>query len=298
MKNEAEHFELLKKEIAQRMNERFSMSSAEMSDWKGQDIVYLQEELEEKVKGRISSKWFYTHIKSSSDSLPRIDVLNMLSEFAGYQNWQQFVNSKSVPKKSKPNYKYLKAGLLFLPFLWIMGTIMFSDRNKMYSISFIDFDTNQPPNDPIQLQLIGNSESPILYTSDSAGVVKIPVNSKVNQLVIQSPYYRADTIVRKISTVGGEIFKIKTDDYALMVHYFSNSKVDDWKKRRAQLQEIFSDNAKIIEVIGNNIGVEYYTKEEFINKLTLPVSSLKNLEIIHSERAGGKIIEMRVKQKI
>ena len=36
---------------------------------------------EDIVNGRISEKWFYTHIKSNSGKLPRIDMLNILSEY-------------------------------------------------------------------------------------------------------------------------------------------------------------------------------------------------------------------------
>ena len=51
--------------------------SASIADWKGQDIVNFQEELLRKVNAHISEKWFYTHMKSDQDKLPRIDMLNV-----------------------------------------------------------------------------------------------------------------------------------------------------------------------------------------------------------------------------
>ena len=43
------------------------------------------------MKGSISEKWFYTHIKHEQEKLPRIDVLNLLAEYVGFRNWQAFV---------------------------------------------------------------------------------------------------------------------------------------------------------------------------------------------------------------
>ena len=77
----------------------------EISDWKGQDITNFQEELLTKVNGRLSEKWFYSHVKSSNPSLPRIDVLNMLSKYAGYLNWDdfKFKNSGQLAVTQKTN---------------------------------------------------------------------------------------------------------------------------------------------------------------------------------------------------
>lgn len=300
MEKELEQFNRLKSEISQKMNEKFAMSSLDITQWKGQDIVFFQEELELTVKGRISSKWFYTHIKSSGDSLPRIDVLNMLCAYVGYQNWSDFAGQEEplVPL-TKQKYFWLKLIVLAIPFFIIMSVMVFGDRNPAkYTITVIDFDTNKPPVDPIQIHWIQEGESAKVLTSDSAGNIQVLVNNNTNQFILKSAYYKPDTLTRWIKQEGGEIFKIKTDDYALMVDYFSNSKVEDWKRRRQILNDIFDDGARIVEVIGDNIGIEYYSKEEFVNKLTLPLSSLKSLQVLSTERKNGKIIKMRVKQKI
>ena len=49
-----------------------------ISEWKGQDIVNFQEELMEKASGRISEKWFYTHIRGEQEKLPREDMTNVI----------------------------------------------------------------------------------------------------------------------------------------------------------------------------------------------------------------------------
>jgi hypothetical protein len=83
-------FELLKKEIAAAMKSIYPGMNPEISEWKGQEIIDFQEDLLNKVNGRLSEKWFYTHFKASNKSLPRIDVLNILSLYAGYTNWDDF----------------------------------------------------------------------------------------------------------------------------------------------------------------------------------------------------------------
>jgi len=85
------YFELLKQKIVATMQQSYPGINPSISDWKGQEITDFQEELLIKVNAHISEKWFYNHIKSENRSLPRIDVLNLLSKYAGYANWNDFV---------------------------------------------------------------------------------------------------------------------------------------------------------------------------------------------------------------
>jgi hypothetical protein len=268
------------------------MSSSEISDWKGEDIVLFQEELEKAVNGRISSKWFYTHMKSQSEQLPRIDVLNLLSQFIGYKNWNVFIEKQAKTELPKKTILFISIFLVS-----VLLFIFFPKSPENYTIQIIDFDTNKVPQNQVQFEWLQNGESSKLITTDSLGRIILPINESRNSIIVKSPYYKQDTIIRRIEEEGGEIFKIKTDDYALMVDYFSSSRVEDWKKRRNILKEIFHNEIKVVEVIGNNIGVEFYTKSEFINRLTFPLSSLKSLDILSIERKNGQIINMRVKQR-
>lgn len=85
------HFEELKKEIQTRYLEYYTPSNDDISKWKGIDIIYFQEDLRKKAKGNISEKSFYTYFKTSpAPKLPRIDMLNLLSVYAGYQSWYDF----------------------------------------------------------------------------------------------------------------------------------------------------------------------------------------------------------------
>ena len=236
-------------------------------------------------------------MKSSSKSLPRIDVLNMLSQFVEYDNWADFLSRNSNEKKIKS--KKITSLLIFflVPILIWSITNFIHPQDTFYTVSVIDFDTNEPPENPIEFELLKPNESAQKITTDSLGQLILPINNALNTLVIKSPYYKEDTLQRKIIEEGGEIFKVKTDDYALMVHYFSKSKVKDWKRRRRMLAKIFHDEAEIIEVFKGTYGIEKYTKQEFINKITMPLTSLKTLEVIDTQRQNGKIIKMRVAQQ-
>lgn len=85
------HFEQLKKDVQTEYLKESTPSHDDISKWKGIDIIYFQEDLRKKAKGNISEKSFYTYFKTSPvTKLPRIDMLNILSIYAGYDSWYEF----------------------------------------------------------------------------------------------------------------------------------------------------------------------------------------------------------------
>ncbi|MCT2563066.1 hypothetical protein [Chryseobacterium herbae] len=85
------HFEQLKKDVQTEYLKKSTPSHDDISKWKGIDIIYFQEDLRKKAKGNISEKSFYTYFKTSPvTKLPRIDMLNLLSIYAGYESWYDF----------------------------------------------------------------------------------------------------------------------------------------------------------------------------------------------------------------
>ncbi|WP_426476939.1 hypothetical protein ACP3T3_16700 [Chryseobacterium sp. CBSDS_008] len=85
------HFEQLKKDVQGQYLKEHTPSQDDISKWKGIDIIYFQEDLRKKAKGNISEKSFYTYFKTSPvTKLPRIDMLNLLSIYAGYDSWYEF----------------------------------------------------------------------------------------------------------------------------------------------------------------------------------------------------------------
>ena len=78
------HFEQLKRDVQAQYLKEYTPSYDDISKWKGIDIIYFQEDLRKKAKGNISEKSFYTYFKTSPvTKLPRIDMLNLLSIYAG-----------------------------------------------------------------------------------------------------------------------------------------------------------------------------------------------------------------------
>ena len=85
------HFEQLKNEDQTQYLDNHTPSFDDISKWKGIDIIYFQEDLRKIAKGNISEKSFYTYFKNSPvTKLPRIDMLNILSIYAGYVSWYDF----------------------------------------------------------------------------------------------------------------------------------------------------------------------------------------------------------------
>ncbi len=122
-------------------------------------------------------------------------------------------------------------------------------------------------------------------------------------MIVRSPYYRTDTIERTVTKLKtSETIILHPDDYAMMLHYFSTMKVDDWVKRRQRLTEMFQEDALIYQVlkVQGGGGVVLYDKQEFIDKLTIPSSSLNNLEVLQTESKNGKIqvLRFRINDKV
>lgn len=296
------YFKLLKAKITDIFLNSYA-ASKDLGDWKGQDIANFQDDLAEKVNGRISEKWFYTHLKTDNEKLPRIDMLNMLSEYAGYQNWSDFKTRESISSPTNSAPKFKKKIKVFSGFFTILifvavYAVKIISPSKTYQFCFIDADRGLPITHPIEILLLSNTESPVRLQCDSVGCFSIDAIPSPLTFIVKSPYYKTDTITRIIEDQGLENIKLRTNDYALMIHIFSNSNIKDWKKRRDQLNEMIADNAQIYQ-IGNdeNIGLELYNKIEFINKMTMPVNSLKNIEILETIYQNDQIIKMRFRQQ-
>ena len=298
------YFEILKKEVVKTLQNSHSVDS-DIKNWKGQEIIYLQDDLSDKVNGRISEKWFYTHIKSDSGKLPRIDMLNILSEYTGHQNWNnlksKFPQAKSKKKSSLISKKMLIGLIIGLSL--ISGKVIndkFFPADNVYKFCFVDADLKTPiTNSPIWIVWMVDSESPMVSKCDSMGCFQFTTQKEKIQFIVRSPYYKPDTITRVLydKKIREEQVQLKTNDYALMIHMFSKSKVKNWRKRRSQLNQMLADNAKIYQVSDDGkTGMEIYNKKDFINKLTTPLRSLKNIEIIETIYSGDKISILRFTQ--
>jgi hypothetical protein len=299
-------FGVLKQKIALRMQQSFPGINPSISDWKGQDIVDFQEELLQKVNAHISEKWFYTHIKSEKNTLPRIDILNLLSKYIGYSNWDDFKFNHSgndvilVSTKNANRYFY------YVPLMVIVILALFFFIFKMFSTQdylfrFYDADTKEPvTNTIIEVSLLREGESPVSYLCRPDGSFILKTDKTRVHFIVKTPYYQTDTIIRTLDKFNRmETIRLHPNNYALMLHYFSQMNVKDWQKRRNQMDQMISDSAMIYQVFDKGTtGLELYNKWEFINKLTLPSKSLKDIEILDTKYEGNRISLIRFRQKV
>ena len=374
------HFEQLKSEVQSQYLADHTPSFDDISKWKGIDIIYFQEDLRKKAKGNISEKSFYTYFKNSPvTKLPRIDMLNILSVYAGYVSWYDFkknhlfadeilkdyeelqeseidelekevenaqilepdpekeeITQISIPKETnlaqeksilqKNNIdnqpieikkeelstydisenkstfsivkKYIWLGISAILAI-LLGILGFKDElfSKKFYYTFVDADRSSKINAELQVQILKENESPILYNTKADSSFVYTTKSSSLTMVVSSPYYKTDTIRRNLETAPeAETIELKPNDYAIMLFYYSKS-LKDLKKKRVSLNYLISDNALIYQVFDNQFyGVETMDKQRYINLVTLPSTSLEKLEVIDTQTdKSGKIVMIKFK---
>ena len=167
-------------------------------------------------------------------------------------------------------------------------------KEHTFTFCFIDRDRNQPILDtPIDIIVLNDQQSPFYSKSDSLGCFTWKTKDDYIRFVIKSPYHKTDTIFRTVSSIINEHIQVHTDDYALMLHYYANGNIKDWKNRKNELSKLIADDAIIFQVLPSGLGIEIYAKNEFIDKLTTPIKSLQNIEIIESKRSKGQIVKLK-----
>ena len=374
------HFEQLKNEVQSQYLENHTPSFDDISKWKGIDIIYFQEDLRKIAKGNISEKSFYTYFKNSPVlKLPRIDMLNILSIYAGYMSWYEFkkkhlfadeilkeyeetdenlvaeleksseeaedieletsniqkpailiqksvetaeeisdlqisyTEDQTLKQKSKTFSTYdtseqKSTFSLVKKYIWLgisgvlailVGLLGFKDElfSKKFYYSFIDADRNSRINAELQVQILKENESPILYNAKPNEAFVYTTKSKTLTMVVSSPYYKTDTIRRNlVAAPEAENIELKPNDYAIMLFYYSKS-IKDLKRKRESLNYLISDNALIYQVYANEMyGVETMDKQRYINLVTLPSTSLEKLEVIDTKNdKSNKIIMIKFK---
>ena len=231
-------------------------------------------------------------------------MLNLLSEYVGYQNWAAFKADNPIkPKESvSPNKKkkiplhywmwaILGINALLFGLIWYLNT-----RSQAMQFCFIDADRNRPVQTIIELKILKEGESPIYASTNENGCFSIPANQDKITLVIQSPFHKNDTIVRTINKNHKETVELRTDDYALMLYYLNQAKVEDWERHRQEWDNLVDDDALIYRVWDDaQMGMDVMSKKEFINYMTLPTQSLKHFELIEKKERNGKIVHIKFK---
>lgn len=299
-------YQQLKEAVANKLCEAHPSLPNRLSEWKGQAIALFQEELARSVNGRVSEKWFYTHLKPTEiKKLPRTDMLDLLSRFVGYTDWETFLSQSSRSEERQETVWERKTalflGLAILVLIGVGATWLTREDAYQYRACIVDgYMLQAVPNEGLQVYWLKDHETPMALPIQEKACIELETEDEMIRLAIVAPYFKEDTVVRKLSTSRKieEKLRLMPDDYALMIHYFSNAKIEDWKKRKAQLNEMFANDAQILQVDNRNVGMELYNKQEFVNKLIMPLNSLKNIRILATKyNRQGKIQHIRFIQE-
>lgn len=373
------HFEQLKKDVQAQYLKEYTPSFDDISKWKGIDIIYFQEDLRKKAKGNISEKTFYTYFKNSPvTKLPRIDMLTLLSVYAGYTSWYEFkkqhlfagemlqeeqdldeddrrelektvssalnlpktdyppkiteerapentilqnihtdnqLSEQNTPienpvretavqpaKKNHQRTAWIAATSVFVVLLGLLG---FKDEifDKTYTYCFTDADRNLSVQRDIEIKVIKENESPILYRIKPGECFIYPSKDKTLKMQISSTTYENLEVNRNLENAPDkETIELKPDDYKMALYYFSIKDINGEnseeliKQKRKQLENLISNEAVITQVYDSDIyGLESLDKQKYITLVTTPTTALKNLNVIEMKKEKGKIVSIKFK---
>ena len=196
------YFEELKRQIVVRFRERQLDCPDDLSDWKGKIIESFQDDLQEKVKGRISTRWFYDHLKSDrEDKIPRIDILNLLSEYCEFESWDTFKEKKKAegikedsPDRSKIRLegmlRHSKRPIITIVILTALAcTAFFAFRPTdvpEFKMSFVDSDFGMPIGDKnLEVILLDTENEGMTFKADSTGSVSVPLVAEIFRIAVK-----------------------------------------------------------------------------------------------------------------
>lgn len=290
-------FSRLKAAISEQLRNNYPDVPEDTSSWKKREIALFQQALLDKVHGRISEKWFYTHIKAEHRRLPRIDMLDLLSRYTGEPGWASF-KKKNQSRNVKTKYSLFIA--IASIFILVITGIALSMKPNTVQFCFHDLYSQQPiPAKELNVSWHRSDESPMVADVNSAGCVCIQSNEPVITLQVSSPYYLEETITRKVEGANyKEGIALRTDDYTRAIRMFSQYDQQEWKHCRSYLRSVFKENARIYHYNSNEtFAVAILNRDEFIDKLTSPTRALKNLEVMDVDYEDNKITVLRFKVK-
>lgn len=285
-------FRLLKSEIEAKASRDLGIRK-DLKDWSLQDIRDFQIDLEQRSKSSVSEKWIYTHFKNEHPRIPRIDVLNLLCDWLGYRNWDDFVHQRAevvVATNDPARHSSTRKPKILISALAAVGLVLVSvawfliPKEEEHQVYFMDAYTRKVlTSSAIHVQV---NRRPVPF--DTLLLVQVG-----DSIEVDGPYYKPRTAVIRANDVSPRYLEVFPDDYALMLSFFSRSDASNLDQRRAQLLEVIHPEARIFESHPAFDGLELLNREEFIDRLILPLNSLKNLEVQHIEYRDEQIYRLQ-----
>ncbi|NDI97608.1 hypothetical protein GWA97_00780 [Flavobacterium sp. LaA7.5] len=308
--NDIEFFYLLKQKLLDKYRRQYPYYNGTIHDFGNREIAQLLDMVEHECRDRVSEKWVYTHLKPlQNKKLPRRDMLDIFSRWVGYSGWEEFVyeNSKSDTTIIKAEYHKKGSNYFKKTTYMIWGALVIAlatgigfNMSSGYEINICLKDKYTQKNidsERVTIYLLNNSGKQKLQEKNNCFILKS--NDSKARLLVESPYYKTDTLTinYEYNNSGNYEYDLQPDDYAMMLRAYMNANIDDWNKRKQQLNDILDDNAVIQEVMFEDIGVEFLNKQEFINKITTPTKLVKKMEVVAIEYKNNKIISLKYMQK-
>ncbi len=302
-KSDIIYFSLLKEEVIEKFLNDNPVYEKNSNIWTGKEIEMFREDFIQKVHSGFSEKWFYTYFKNPVEKIPRIDMLNLLSQYAGYANYSEFMQKHKTeelsarPIADRARSFEFRLWILVLPFIVLLAYLGYTfsqDDEHAYQFCFVESDNGQIPRTPLQVTILLKNESPVQLSTDKNGCFSYTSQSDDIQFIVESPFYKKDTIFRSTKVGDSETINLKSNDYALLLKYYTHKDVKDWKEKRYRLNQMIDDNAIIYRLYPQQ-GIALYSKSQFVNELTLPTKKVKNVQIVSTKYQDGKLSEIKFK---
>lgn len=284
-----ELFYQLKKCVLVQYQKSYSYFNGSWKSFSTQDILNLIDDIQLTTKQTVSEKWIYTHLKpETNQKLPRKDMLDILSVYVGKSGWDEFVFANSVNSNSNSNNNSINNKNVGFGFSKKFGIWMFFFGSLSIGFFIWKFASKEEQKLEFQNSFTKDSiakDEVKAYVVEDTVEKQIDINSstfkidKATKVVLKSPFYKP----KEITILPNELItrvELNPNDYAMMLKAFMKSDIKDWQTRKEQLNKILSDNLEVMVMLQNNLGAEYFNKQEFSQKVILPTASLKKLKIV------------------
>lgn len=293
-------FQKLKSDVLLQYKEHYPFFKGNWQSFSSQDIQNLIDLIAVEVKQTVSEKWIYTHLKpEQNEKLPRKDMLDIFSQFIGFSGWDEYVfrNTKQVVVEGndkKSWFKWKLVAVIILLILFGFFGYQFLKKEDKKTIEIQDVYTKKAiENQEINAVIIENDiETPIDVTNSK---IETSLSDSI-KLKVKSPFYEEKTVI--IQPEKTTKIELQPNDYAMMLKGFMKADIKDWQTRKEQLQLILSDDLEVLVLLKNNLGTEYFNKEEFTELLVVPSHSVKKMKVLEIKNTTDKKINfIRIQQE-
>ncbi len=302
MRQPIELFHHLKQEVLLTYQKHYPYFEGNWKTFSSQDIQNLIQLIENEVKQTVSEKWIYTHLKpETNEKLPRKDMLDILSQLVGYSGWDEYVfkhkaieiSATPIAKTNTKKRRFWIGGAVILGAAIVVYVVKFSKTTQTIEVK--NAFTNAPiDSEEIKAVVVENQvETPVTIVDSK---LQLPSEKDSATIVLKSPYYKDKTIVVHKETNTPIV--LQPDDYPMMLKGFMKSDIKDWQTRKEQLQMILADELEVMVLLKDNLGAEYFNKQEFSERLIIPSKAIKKMKVVDIQsNKDNKINFIRIIQE-